>query len=83
MASAVIAKNGISVAMTTDAIIKTYKDHVEAVKNAVPAGRLLVFEVKEGWGPLCKFLGLPVPDTDFPRSNNQKDFWDRINNVPQ
>ena len=83
MASAVIAKNGISLAMTPDAIIKTYNDHVDAVKKAVPAGRLLVFEVKEGWGPLCKFLGLPVPDTDFPRTNDQKDFWDRVNNAPQ
>ena len=83
MASAVIAKNGMLTAMTPDAVIKTYNDHVEAVKKAVPAGRLLVFEVKEGWGPLCKFLGRPVPDTEFPRSNDQKDFWDRINNASQ
>ena len=33
----------------------------------VPADRLLVWEVKEGWGPLCKFLDLPVPQEPFPR----------------
>ena len=29
--------------------------------------RLLIFEVKEGWEPLCKFLGKPVPDVPFPK----------------
>lgn len=35
-----------------------------------PKDRLLVFDVKEGWGPLCKFLGKPVPDEPFPRVND-------------
>jgi Sulfotransferase domain len=36
------------------------------VKVAIDAGRLLVFNVKEGWGPLCEFLGVEVPDEPFP-----------------
>ena len=27
-------------------------------------------QVKEGWGPLCKFLGVPEPSTPFPRVND-------------
>ena len=26
--------------------------------------------MKQGWGPLCKFLGVPVPDVPFPRMNS-------------
>jgi hypothetical protein len=40
------------------------------VKRRVPQERLLVYEVKEGWGPLCEFLGVPVPDEPFPRLND-------------
>ncbi len=36
--------------------------------------RLLVFNVKEGWSPLCQFLGVPMPDTDFPRANDTEAF---------
>ena len=39
---------------------------------AAPKGkdRFLEFNVKEGWGPLCAFLELPVPDVPFPRIND-------------
>lgn len=46
----------------------------EEVKRTVPAGRLLVFEVKEGWEPLCRFLGVPVPATPFPHANAGESF---------
>lgn len=36
--------------------------------------RLLVFTVKDGWEPLCEFLGVPVPDTEFPRANDAEEF---------
>lgn len=35
----------------------------------VPKDQLLVFDVKEGWQPLCDFLGIPVPDIPFPHKN--------------
>ena len=44
--------------------------HNEEVKRRVPPERLLVYEVKEGWGPLCEFLGVPEPDEPFPRLND-------------
>ena len=34
-----------------------------------PKDKLLVYSVKEGWGPLCEFLDIPVPDTEFPHKN--------------
>ena len=36
----------------------------------MPAGRLLVFDVREGWAPLCEFLGAPVPAHTFPNIND-------------
>ncbi|CAM3673758.1 sulfotransferase family protein [Paracidovorax anthurii] len=41
----------------------------QAVIEAVPAGRLLVFSAGEGWEPLCRFLGVPVPGVPYPREH--------------
>jgi hypothetical protein len=43
----------------------------QSVIDALPRDRLLVFSPKEGWRPLCAFLGVPVPDTPFPRVNSR------------
>jgi hypothetical protein len=52
--------------------IAVYQAHLEEVRRTVPAERLLVFDVKEGWEPLCRFLGRPVPeDVPFPRLNDR------------
>ena len=50
----------------------------EQVRATVPADRLLVWSVSDGWEPLCEFLELPVPDADFPRVNDSAQFGDRI-----
>jgi hypothetical protein len=51
--------------------IEYYRQHIEGVKAAVPAEKLLVFSVDQGWGPLCQFLDLPVPATPFPNVNDR------------
>ena len=52
-----------------------YRQHIEDVKSAVPANRLLVYNVDEGWKPLCDFLGVPVPGGEsFPHINERKSF---------
>ena len=56
-----------------DFMIDHFNRHVEAVKDAIPPERLLVFEVKQGWEPLCAFLGVPVPDRPFPRVNSREE----------
>ena len=50
--------------------IEVYNQHNDEVKRRVPPERLLVYEVKEGWEPLCAFLGVPVPEEPFPRLND-------------
>ncbi|MEZ5571056.1 MAG: sulfotransferase [Halioglobus sp.] len=51
-------------------LVSRFKQHIAEVQAGVPANRLLTYEVKEGWGPLCKFLGVAVPDQAFPRIND-------------
>ena len=46
-----------------------YRQHNERVQAIIPAEKLLVFNVKNGWKPLCDFLGCDVPSTPFPREN--------------
>ena len=46
-----------------------YRQHNERVQAVIPAEKLLVFNAKQGWKPLCKFLGCDVPSTPFPREN--------------
>jgi Sulfotransferase domain len=50
----------------------------EQVQETIPADRLLVFSVADGWEPLCEFLEVPVPDTPFPHLNDSKVFSERI-----
>jgi hypothetical protein len=50
-------------------------------KERVPAERLLVYEVKEGWGPLCEFLGVQAPDKPFPHLNDAEVFRRRIRRI--
>ena len=35
----------------------------------MPSDRLLIWNVKDGWEPLCKFLGKPIPEIAIPREN--------------
>ncbi len=48
------------------------------VQRHVPADRLLVYRVAEGWAPLCAFLGVPEPDRPFPRVNERPVFRRRV-----
>jgi hypothetical protein len=54
--------------------LAVHRAHIEDVRRTIPASRLLVFDVKEGWGPLCAFLGASVPDSPFPRINERENF---------
>jgi hypothetical protein len=59
--------------------IEVFERHNEEVKEHVPAGRLLVHEVREGWGSLCEFLEVEVPkDEPFPHLNDTEAFVKRV-----
>lgn len=51
-----------------------FRRHVEAVIARVPVERLLVYEVRQGWGPLCRFLGIEPPSVPFPHLNDSAEF---------
>lgn len=65
-----------------DCAIAAYRANNAAVRATVPADRLLVFHVADGWQPLCDFLGVPVPDTPFPRSHPRDEFWAHFGGEP-
>jgi len=50
--------------------LAVFNRHIQEVRDAIDPARLLVFDVREGWGPLCRFLGVPVPSDPFPRLND-------------
>jgi hypothetical protein len=58
-------------------VIDVYHRHNETVKREAPKGRLLVYDVPEGWQPLCNFLGVPVPAAPFPKVNTTEEFRNR------
>ena len=53
---------------------RKFIEWAEDVKKSCPNDRLLVFEASQGWGPLCAFLGVPVPETPYPNVNDTKAF---------
>ena len=62
-------------ATTLDTILaaapRVYEEHYTRVHALVPPERLLIFQTgKDGWGPLCEFLGKDIPEGDFPRVND-------------
>jgi hypothetical protein len=54
--------------------IRIFNQHTKAVVNAIDPNRLLIYDVREGWEPLCQFLDKPVPDIAFPRVNSRREF---------
>ncbi|CAK5283208.1 unnamed protein product, partial [Mycena citricolor] len=52
--------------------------HYDHVRALVPRERLLEFDVKDGWESLCPFLGVPIPDCEYPYSNDSAIFNQRI-----
>ncbi|GAB1741946.1 hypothetical protein NU219Hw_g7346t1 [Hortaea werneckii] len=49
---------------------ETYDRHNEMVKALVPEKQLLIYDVRQGWGPLCEYLDVPVPAEPFPNTND-------------
>lgn len=78
MSMPILAKAGFPLGLDKAALGDAFRAHTAAVKAAIPADKLLVYEVKEGWAPLCSFLDLPIPATEFPRTNNREDFWENV-----
>jgi hypothetical protein len=55
----------------------TYDRYNTTVRETAPPGRLLEWNAKQGWAPLCERLGLPVPSEPFPRTNTSEEWAQR------
>ncbi|HWD40658.1 MAG TPA: sulfotransferase [Fimbriimonas sp.] len=82
MVSTMMANHFTTDLTNKDAAITAFKKHEENVMSTAPKERLVVWEAKEGWEPLCKALDLPIPDQPFPRANTKEEFIARIANGP-
>jgi hypothetical protein len=58
--------------------IAIYEAHNARVRREIAPERLLVYQPGEGWEPLCKFLGVPVPAAPYPKVNTTDDFLARM-----
>ena len=58
--------------------IEVFNRHIDEVKRKVPAERLVVHEIKDGWRPLAEMLGVPEPQTPFPRLNDKAAFREMV-----
>ena len=59
-----------------------FRKHTREVVRTIPAERLLVYQVSQGWGPLCEFLEVPVPGEPFPAQNSRAEFIARMQRAP-
>jgi hypothetical protein len=56
-----------------EAAINSYEEHNRRVRETIPSDRLLEYNVKQGWAPLCSFLEIDnCPDTPFPKTNSAR-----------
>lgn len=58
-----------------------YRQHYELVRKITPRDRLLEYQLGSGWEPLCQFLGKPIPEEPFPRSNDQEAFREMLSQM--
>jgi hypothetical protein len=61
-----------------DKLLSVFAAHNAQVQAVIAPGRLLVYDVAEGWGPLCEFLEVPVPDGPMPKVNSTKEFQEHF-----
>ena len=60
---------------------KIFNKHIADVKAYVPADKLLVYDVSEGWGPLCRFLNVPEPNEALPHLNKKENFKEMLGHL--
>lgn len=75
----VLSQAGVEEGMSRDELASVFTRHNELVKASIAPAQLLVYQVKEGWEPLCKFLSLEVPNETFPRTNDREEFFKLVN----
>ncbi|GAA6186160.1 sulfotransferase family protein [Aliiglaciecola sp. NS0011-25] len=62
-------------------MIDFFNNRTAEIIDYIAPERLLVYKVSEGWEPLCNFLDIPVPDTEFPRINSRDETKQVLENL--
>jgi len=55
-----------------------FRTHNQTVIDSFPKDRVLVFQAKDGWEPLCAFLGVDVPEGPYPHLNDTEEMLHRV-----
>jgi hypothetical protein len=61
-----------------DAAVAAYEKHNADVRRRAPKNRLLEYQPGDGWEPLCRALGVPVPNEPYPHTNTRQEFHQRL-----
>lgn len=77
MGQAVVGELTFGNAIDKAHVLDVYRRNSAEVRRLVPPEKLLVYDAPEGWGPLCTFLGVAVPDTPYPKTNTTEEFRNR------
>lgn len=74
----IVGRHAFNMDLSKGNVIAAFERHNAEVRRRIPAARLLVYEVAQGWEPLCTHLGVPVPDQPFPRVNDREEFQSHV-----
>ena len=61
-----------------EGILKAYRANEAAARDLEAQGKALVFSARDGWEPLCRFLGVAVPNAPFPKTKARADFFSSV-----
>ncbi len=54
-------------------MVELFNRRSREIIDSIATERLLVYQVSDGWAPLCEFLDVPVPSMEFPRINSRNE----------
>ena len=73
---ALLPLNPFGMSRKREKMIAHFERYGDEVRAAIPAERLLEYRAGDGWEPLCRFLGVPVPDLPYPHANTRRSMQD-------
>nr|XP_039263590.1 uncharacterized protein LOC120339504 isoform X2 [Styela clava] len=66
--------------VTNNYVPSRYRQHNLYVNSICPEKKLLIYNVKEGWEPLCRFLNKEIPEQTFPKVNVKGEIMKKLMN---
>ena len=81
MVTDIVIKRSLRGRADRKGLVEAFEAHEAAVKATIAPERLLIFDVRHGWEPLCAFLDKSVPVSPFPRTNSKDEFFELVEKV--